>query len=79
MAKRILCSPRQIVGLKFRQTSFDILNDLLVNFNKANKDELNNVGKGSGRFKQKKPIGMSFFFFFKYIYTFNSFQQDLRY
>lgn len=41
-------------GLKFRQASFDLLTDFLVNLNKENKDKLNSLSKCSGCFKDKK-------------------------
>ncbi|KAF7204017.1 cyclin N-terminal domain-containing protein 1 [Nothobranchius furzeri] len=58
MAKRLICPPgqRQDEGLKFRTTSFDLLDDVLVNFNKSNKDYLNSLPKCSGIFKQKRLV-----------------------
>ncbi|XP_072229598.1 cyclin N-terminal domain-containing protein 1 [Leuresthes tenuis] len=58
MAKRLLCSPRQpnVVNIKFRQASFDLLSDLLINSNKRNKDNLNSLPICSGSFKEKRLV-----------------------
>ncbi|XP_022047077.2 cyclin N-terminal domain-containing protein 1 [Acanthochromis polyacanthus] len=58
MAKRLLCSPNQsdVVSLKFRQASFELLTDFLFNFNKRNKDSLNSLSECSGTFKNKRLI-----------------------
>ncbi|KAM6897622.1 cyclin N-terminal domain-containing protein 1 [Xenentodon cancila] len=40
----------------FRQASFDLLNDFLVNLNKKNKENLNSLPKCPGSFKQKRVV-----------------------
>ncbi|XP_038591139.1 cyclin N-terminal domain-containing protein 1 isoform X4 [Micropterus salmoides] len=54
MAKRLFCSPSQRIRFKFREASFDLLTDFLVNLNKRNKDNLNSLSKCSGNFKDKR-------------------------
>ncbi|XP_018537469.1 cyclin N-terminal domain-containing protein 1-like [Lates calcarifer] len=56
MAKRLFCSPSQSISFKFREASFDLLADFLINLNKSNKDNLNNLSKCSGSFKDKRLI-----------------------
>ncbi|KAI3364937.1 hypothetical protein L3Q82_001117 [Scortum barcoo] len=46
MAKRL--------RFKFREASFDLLTDFLVNLNKRNKDYLHSVSQCSGNFKDKR-------------------------
>ncbi|MEQ2224065.1 hypothetical protein ILYODFUR_003605 [Ilyodon furcidens] len=55
MAKRLTCFPchRDVGSLKFHETSFDLLKDLLIYLNKINKDNLDGLSKYSGSFKQK--------------------------
>ncbi|KAI4807891.1 hypothetical protein KUCAC02_027666 [Chaenocephalus aceratus] len=54
MAKHFFCSPSQSKNVKFREASFDLLTDFLVNLNKRNKDNINSVSKCSGNFKDKR-------------------------
>ncbi|XP_034050040.1 cyclin N-terminal domain-containing protein 1 [Thalassophryne amazonica] len=56
MAKRFICSSGQSKHIKFRQASFDLLTDFLVNLNKSNKDKLDISSKFSGIFKDKRVI-----------------------
>ncbi|XP_071379079.1 cyclin N-terminal domain-containing protein 1 [Centroberyx affinis] len=56
MAKRFLRSSRQSTSFKFREASFELLSDFLINLNKRNKDKLNGLSKCSGDFKDKKLI-----------------------
>ncbi|XP_044035887.1 cyclin N-terminal domain-containing protein 1 [Siniperca chuatsi] len=56
MAKRLFCSPSQSISFKFREASFDLLTDFLINLNKRNKDNLNSLSKCSGNFKDKRLI-----------------------
>uniref|UniRef100_A0A3B5AQN0 Cyclin N-terminal domain containing 1 n=1 Tax=Stegastes partitus TaxID=144197 RepID=A0A3B5AQN0_9TELE len=59
MAKTLIRSLEQsdVVSLKFRQASSQLLTDFLINFNKRNKDNLNSLSKYSGSFKRKRLIG----------------------
>ncbi|XP_037610789.1 cyclin N-terminal domain-containing protein 1 [Sebastes umbrosus] len=52
MAKSFFCSPSH--SLKFREASFELLTDFLVNLNKRNKDNLNSLSTCSGNFKEKR-------------------------
>ncbi|XP_059181084.1 cyclin N-terminal domain-containing protein 1 [Centropristis striata] len=54
MARRFLCSAGEEIRLKFREASFDLLTDFLVNLNKRNKENLNSLSKCSGDFKNKR-------------------------
>ncbi|XP_051273221.1 cyclin N-terminal domain-containing protein 1 [Dicentrarchus labrax] len=54
MAKRFLYSPSR--SFKFREASFDLLTDFLINLNKRNKDNLNDLSKCSGSFKDKRLV-----------------------
>ncbi|XP_033466779.1 cyclin N-terminal domain-containing protein 1 [Epinephelus lanceolatus] len=54
MAKRFFCSPSENTSFKFREISFDLLTDFLVNLNKRNKDNLNSLSKCSGSFKDRR-------------------------
>ncbi|KAK5851141.1 hypothetical protein PBY51_001957 [Eleginops maclovinus] len=54
MAKHFLCSPSQSIHVKFRESSFDLLTDFLVNLNKRNKDNINSLSKCSRNFKDKR-------------------------
>uniref|UniRef100_A0A8C9WT31 Cyclin N-terminal domain containing 1 n=1 Tax=Sander lucioperca TaxID=283035 RepID=A0A8C9WT31_SANLU len=54
MAKSFFCAPSPSVSFKFREASFDLLTDCLVNLNKRNKDNLNSLSKCSGNFKDKR-------------------------
>ncbi|XP_008285753.1 cyclin N-terminal domain-containing protein 1 [Stegastes partitus] len=58
MAKTLIRSLEQsdVVSLKFRQASSQLLTDFLINFNKRNKDNLNSLSKYSGSFKRKRLI-----------------------
>ncbi|XP_070783769.1 cyclin N-terminal domain-containing protein 1 [Enoplosus armatus] len=56
MAKRFFCSPSKSISFKFREASFDLLTDFLVNLNKRNKDNLHSVSKCSGHFKDKRVV-----------------------
>ncbi|KAM4715194.1 cyclin N-terminal domain-containing protein 1 [Anableps anableps] len=58
MAKRVIRFPRQrgITRLKFGETPSDLLNDLLIDLNKINKDNLDTLPKCSGSFKQKRIV-----------------------
>ncbi|KAK2820643.1 hypothetical protein Q5P01_023602 [Channa striata] len=42
------------MNLKFREASFDLLTDFLININKNNKDNINSVSNCSGKFKEKR-------------------------
>ncbi|XP_049419160.1 cyclin N-terminal domain-containing protein 1 [Epinephelus fuscoguttatus] len=54
MAKQFFCSPSENTSFKFREISFDLLTDFLVNLNKRNKDNLNSLSKCSGSFKDRR-------------------------
>ncbi|KAM6963494.1 cyclin N-terminal domain-containing protein 1 [Tautogolabrus adspersus] len=54
MAKRFLSSPRHKISYKFREASFDLLTDFLINLNKRNKDNIQSLSECSGTFKKKK-------------------------
>ncbi|KAK9530096.1 hypothetical protein VZT92_011625 [Zoarces viviparus] len=54
MAKSFFCTPSQSLSFKFREASFDLLSDFLVNLNDRNKDNLNSLAKCSGVFKDKR-------------------------
>ncbi|XP_028424518.1 cyclin N-terminal domain-containing protein 1 [Perca flavescens] len=54
MAKSFFCAPSPSISFKFREASFDLLTDCLVNLNKRNKDNLNSLSKCSGHFKDKR-------------------------
>ncbi|KAL7372610.1 hypothetical protein ABVT39_019311 [Epinephelus coioides] len=54
MAKQFFCSPSENTSFKFREISFDLLTDFLVNINKRNKDNLNSLSKCSGSFKDRR-------------------------
>ncbi|XP_033963096.1 cyclin N-terminal domain-containing protein 1 isoform X2 [Pseudochaenichthys georgianus] len=54
MAKHFFCSPSQSKNVKFREASFDLLTDFLVNLNKRNKDNINSVSTCSGNFKDRR-------------------------
>uniref|UniRef100_UPI0037E7E766 cyclin N-terminal domain-containing protein 1 n=1 Tax=Semicossyphus pulcher TaxID=241346 RepID=UPI0037E7E766 len=56
MAKRFLSSPSQSISFKFREASFDLLKDFLINLNKRNKENLSSLSKCSGSFKDKRLI-----------------------
>ncbi|KAF7666206.1 hypothetical protein LDENG_00115880 [Lucifuga dentata] len=60
MARRFLFSPNRSKTVKFREASFDILSDFLVNLNKRNKYKLNNLSKCSGQFKDTRLIEYMF-------------------
>ncbi|KAM9336936.1 cyclin N-terminal domain-containing protein 1 [Symphorus nematophorus] len=53
MAKRFF-SPKQRISFKFREASFDLLSDFLINLNKRNKDKLNSLSQCSRSFKDKR-------------------------
>lgn len=57
MAKHFFCSPSQRMSFKFREVSFELLTDFLVNLNTRNKDHLSGLSKGSGEFKEKRLMG----------------------
>ncbi|KAL3051755.1 hypothetical protein OYC64_001899 [Pagothenia borchgrevinki] len=54
MAKHFFCSPSPSKNVKFREASFDLLTDFLVNLNKRNKDNINSLSKCSGNFRDKR-------------------------
>ncbi|XP_041829629.1 cyclin N-terminal domain-containing protein 1 [Melanotaenia boesemani] len=58
MAKRLFCPPRQrnVGCIKFGQASFELIDEFLIHSNKRNKDNLNNLPKCSGSFKQKRLV-----------------------
>ncbi|XP_055006139.1 LOW QUALITY PROTEIN: cyclin N-terminal domain-containing protein 1 [Boleophthalmus pectinirostris] len=59
MAKRIRYNFQQSNNLnvcKFRQASFDLLTDFLVNLNKENKDKLSSLSKCCGNFRDKNVL-----------------------
>ncbi|XP_029933615.1 cyclin N-terminal domain-containing protein 1 [Myripristis murdjan] len=56
MAMGFLSYPRQSKNLKFRQTSFELLSDFLINLNKSNKEKLDSLSKCSGVFKDKRLL-----------------------
>ncbi|XP_039991012.1 cyclin N-terminal domain-containing protein 1 [Xiphias gladius] len=67
MAKRLFSSPNQCTNFQFRQASFDLLTDMLIYLNKRNKNNLKNVSKYSGKFKDRRV--------FEYIFLIT---EDLR-
>ncbi|XP_075950187.1 cyclin N-terminal domain-containing protein 1 isoform X2 [Anarhichas minor] len=54
MAKSFFSTPSQSLSFKFREASFDLLTDFLVDLNDRNKDNLNSLSKCSGVFKDKR-------------------------
>ncbi|XP_035997591.1 cyclin N-terminal domain-containing protein 1 [Fundulus heteroclitus] len=58
MASSLIGFPlrRGVVSVKFRETSFDLLKDLLSNLNKVNKDNLDGLSTCSGGFKQRRLV-----------------------
>ncbi|XP_072312496.1 cyclin N-terminal domain-containing protein 1 [Eucyclogobius newberryi] len=63
MAKRVRFNSLQSSNsvCKFRQASFDLLTDFLVNLNSQNTDKLNSLSKCCGCFKDKNIVGYIFF------------------
>ncbi|XP_034414151.1 cyclin N-terminal domain-containing protein 1 isoform X2 [Cyclopterus lumpus] len=54
MAKNFFCSPSQRLSFKFRDVSFELLTDFLVNLNTRNKDHLGSLSTCTGEFKEKR-------------------------
>ncbi|XP_070708337.1 cyclin N-terminal domain-containing protein 1 [Pempheris klunzingeri] len=58
MAKLYFSSPNPSLALsfKFREASFDLLTDFLINLNQRNKDNLKSLSKCCGSFKDKRVL-----------------------
>ncbi|XP_028989512.1 cyclin N-terminal domain-containing protein 1 isoform X2 [Betta splendens] len=54
MAKRLLCTPT--LTLRFREASFDLLTDFLININERNKENIKYLSKCSGNLKDTRLI-----------------------
>ncbi|KAM3592211.1 uncharacterized protein V6R79_014800 [Siganus canaliculatus] len=56
MAKQLFCPTNRSIGLMFREVSYELLTDFLVNLNQSNKDNLNSLSKCCGTFKNTRVM-----------------------